>query len=58
MDFEEGDHIRISGLDGLFLVTNFNEENEIVNYIDPETGETMGAEFCDIIGHYRDIQEK
>ena len=62
MEFEEGDYIKISGLkgdesahNGLFLVSNYSDENGIVNYLDPVTGETMGVEFCDIEGHYRDI---
>lgn len=55
MEFEPGDYIKIHGSVGLFLVVNSNQENEIVNYMDPVTGETMGVEFCDITGHYRDL---
>lgn len=55
MNFEPDDYIKISGLDGLFLVVNSNQYNEIAFYIDPVTGETMGVEFCDITAHYRNI---
>jgi len=55
MEFEIGDHIRVSGLIGLFPVCGWNGDGQIVFFIDETTGDELSTDFDQVENTYRDI---